>query len=108
MLKMVLHIRGLTKDVQWRKGGGDGVWPDSPCGTFRSIGSRSNSNGKVTESGERGEAEEIRARERALGQPTYSNGRGERSQPERGDLNVPLRLDCELVGGDRWSATMAG
>jgi hypothetical protein len=33
---------------------------------------------------------------------TYSNGRGERSQPTPTDLNVPLTLGCELVGRERW------
>jgi hypothetical protein len=34
---------------------------------------------------------------------TYLNGRGERSQAEPGDLNVPLALNCQLVGAGRWS-----
>jgi hypothetical protein len=32
----------------------------------------------------------------------YSNGRGERRQPDPGDLNVPLALECELAGTERW------
>jgi hypothetical protein len=38
----------------------------------------------------------------------YSNGRGERSHTDLGDLNVPLALWCELVGRDRWSPGAAG
>jgi hypothetical protein len=34
---------------------------------------------------------------------TYLNGRGERSNTDRSDLNVPLVLSCELVGASRWS-----
>ena len=33
----------------------------------------------------------------------YSNGRGERSQTDRSDLNVPLALSCQLAGLERWS-----
>jgi len=33
----------------------------------------------------------------------YSNGRGERSQAAPTDLNVPLALECELAGRERWS-----
>jgi hypothetical protein len=33
---------------------------------------------------------------------TYLNGRGERSQPDPGDLNVPFRLECVLTGRKRW------
>ena len=29
-------------------------------------------------------------------------GRGERSQTDPGDLNVPLALSCELIGRERW------
>ncbi len=31
-----------------------------------------------------------------------------RSQTEPTDLNVPLVLSCELIGGGRWSHTTAG
>jgi hypothetical protein len=34
---------------------------------------------------------------------TYLNGRGERSQTAGSDLNVPIRLECGLVGRERWS-----
>ena len=30
-------------------------------------------------------------------------GRGERSQADTDDLNVPLRLSCELIGRERWA-----
>ena len=33
---------------------------------------------------------------------TYLNGRGERSQTDRSDLNVPFRLECVLTGRKRW------
>src|SRR5450756_2481568 len=36
------------------------------------------------------------------------NGRGERTQADRIDLNVPLVLSCELVGAGRWSHASAG
>ena len=41
-----------------------------------------------------------------MGRPegTYSNGRGERSHTDRSVLNVPLRLDCEVVGREPWLA----
>ncbi len=29
---------------------------------------------------------------------TYSNGRGDRSYTDRGDLNAPFRLECVLTG----------
>jgi hypothetical protein len=35
-------------------------------------------------------------------------GRGERSQTDRGDLNVPFALECKVIGGDRWSQAIAG
>jgi len=38
------------------------------------------------------------------GRPTYSNGRGERSQTDRCDLNVPLAL--EGVRRQRWTETL--
>jgi hypothetical protein len=31
-----------------------------------------------------------------------TRGRGERSQTDRSDLNVPLALECEVVGMARW------
>ena len=37
-----------------------------------------------------------------LREPTYSIGLGERSQADTDDLNVPLALECELVGLARW------
>ena len=43
-----------------------------------------------------------------VGGGTYSNGRGERSQADPGDLNVPLALSCELIGAGRWSQATAG
>ena len=46
------------------------------------------------------------AREKGRWEATYSNGRGERSQAERGDPNVPLQLACELIGRDRWAAPL--
>jgi hypothetical protein len=36
------------------------------------------------------------------------SGRGERSQADRRDLNVPLALSCELIGGGRWTQAAAG
>jgi hypothetical protein len=39
---------------------------------------------------------------------TYSNGRGERSHTAPTDLNVPLRLECELLGRDPWLGKAAG
>ncbi len=33
---------------------------------------------------------------------TYSNGRGEWSQTDAGDLNVPLAVECEVVGLVSW------
>jgi hypothetical protein len=48
-----------------------------------------------------------RASVEALGRATYSNGRGERTQTDPGDLNVPLALSCELIGGDRWDHVTA-
>jgi DNA invertase Pin-like site-specific DNA recombinase len=36
------------------------------------------------------------------------NGRGERRQTDTGDLNVPLALSCELIGGGRWMNRAAG
>ena len=44
-----------------------------------------------------GTAQRIGAAARACG-----TGRGERSQADRGDLNVPLRLECALVGKVQW------
>ena len=35
------------------------------------------------------------------------SGRGERSQTDRGDLNVPFALACELIGGGLWSRATA-
>jgi hypothetical protein len=35
-------------------------------------------------------------------------GRGERSQTDAGDLNVPLPLECKLIAAGRWSHGMAG
>jgi hypothetical protein len=43
-----------------------------------------------------------------VGCKTYLNGPGERSQSARSDLNVPLRLECELIGAGRWSHAIAG
>ena len=37
-----------------------------------------------------------------LQRPTYPNGRGERSQADTDDLNVPFRLDYQVSGQDRW------
>jgi hypothetical protein len=37
--------------------------------------------------------------------PVY--GRGERSQADTDDLNVPLALECEVVGAERWLTLMA-
>jgi hypothetical protein len=34
--------------------------------------------------------------------PTYLNGRGERSQTNRSDLNVPFHLSLELAGAEKW------
>ena len=39
---------------------------------------------------------------------TYLNGWGERSYTDPGDLNVPLRLECELLGRDPWLGKAAG
>ncbi len=36
------------------------------------------------------------------------SGRGESSQPKPTDLNVPLRLWCEVVGRERWAKAAAG
>jgi hypothetical protein len=47
-------------------------------------------------------------RNTAASRATYLNGRGERSQTDRGDLNVPLVLSCELMGAGRWSRAVAG
>ena len=33
----------------------------------------------------------------------YLNGRGERSQTDRSDLNVPLPLLCEVAGKELWT-----
>jgi hypothetical protein len=38
---------------------------------------------------------------------TYSNGRGERSQADTDDLNVPIALECEIVGAERLLTLMA-
>jgi hypothetical protein len=38
----------------------------------------------------------------------YLNGRGERSQTDPGDLNVPMRLTCDVRGRDRWKRIAAG
>jgi hypothetical protein len=35
-------------------------------------------------------------------------GRGERSQTDPGDLNVPLPLSCEVLGRHRWTRAAAG
>jgi hypothetical protein len=35
-------------------------------------------------------------------------GRGERSYTDPGDLNVPLRLSCEVLGRDPWLGKAAG
>jgi hypothetical protein len=36
------------------------------------------------------------------------SGRGERSQTDPGDLNVPFRLMRELIGRSRWSQSSTG
>jgi hypothetical protein len=38
----------------------------------------------------------------------FALGGGERSQTDRSDLNVPLALSCEIVGGNRWSHMAVG
>ena len=37
---------------------------------------------------------------------TYPNGRGERSQPDTTDLNVPLALHCDVAGRGHWLAAV--
>jgi hypothetical protein len=39
---------------------------------------------------------------------TYSNGRSQRSQTHTNDLNVPLRLKCEISGSERWNQALLG
>jgi hypothetical protein len=43
-----------------------------------------------------------RALDHHAGRQYLLNGRGERSQPDPGDLNVPFRLECVLTGRKRW------
>jgi hypothetical protein len=70
--------------------------------TFRSGGSGSTSIGEGHEvspdAGRKIETSVSRGARKA----TYSNGRGERSHTERGDLNVPFALACEVAGAERW------